>query len=183
MQWSLSTPHRVLVRRDYRSQNGEESKNSNLRPSVRLTSPAGHCFANHEREEHFSCCCDSVVVVVVVCCKSIVVSLCYNTERLIIIAPRPRRTSSAPITTGSLMIPSGAADSTTTTNGKMLPLRSESMAYPQPNTRSLLSKVKFCMRQNTKAVLATLAFLVFVIILSSDFVQDNYVGNGHGLRM
>ncbi len=65
----------------------------------------------------------------------------------------------------------------------MLPLRSESMAYPQPNTRSLLSKIQFCMRQHTRAFLATLAFLVFVVILSSDFVQDNYVGNGHGLRL
>jgi hypothetical protein len=77
------------------------------------------------------------------------------------------------------MIPSGAA---TNGSGKASVLRSESMAYPQPNGMSLLSKIKFFMRQHSKAVLASLAFLVFVIILSSDFVQDNYVGNGHGIR-
>lgn len=110
-------------------------------------------------------------------------SLCHPREaHCVIIAPRPRR-ASAPLTTGSLMIPSGAATSTSTStsNGKgVLPLRSESMAYPQPNTLSLLSKIQFCMRQHTKAVLATLAFLIFVVVLSSDFVQDNYVQNGHG---
>jgi len=79
------------------------------------------------------------------------------------------------------MIPSGAATTNGKSSGKLV--RSESMAYPQPNTLSLLSKIHFCMRQHTKAVLATLSFLVFVVILSSDFVQDNYVGNGHGLRM
>jgi soluble calcium-activated nucleotidase 1 len=52
------------------------------------------------------------------------------------------------------------------------PVRSESMAYPKANTSTLLSKINFCIRQNTRAFLATVAFLLFVLIIASDYFHD-----------
>ena len=64
----------------------------------------------------------------------------------------------------------------------MLPLRSESMAYPQVKTSTFVSRVQFFMRQHSRAVLATLSLLVFVLVLSSDLVHENAVGSRNGLR-
>ncbi|KAG7366739.1 apyrase [Nitzschia inconspicua] len=50
--------------------------------------------------------------------------------------------------------------------------RSESMAYPR-NHGGFLSKAQWILRQHSTAVLSTLAFLCFVLIVSSDFLHDS----------
>mmetsp|Transcript_119777 Transcript_119777/g.178943 ORF Transcript_119777/g.178943 Transcript_119777/m.178943 type:complete len:444 (+) Transcript_119777:319-1650(+) len=54
------------------------------------------------------------------------------------------------------------------------PSRGESMAYPKQN--SALSTLQWHLRQNSKAVLATLAFCVFVLVVTSDFIHDSDLG-------
>jgi len=49
--------------------------------------------------------------------------------------------------------------------------RGESIAYPQTGG---LATIHFLVRQNSRAVLATFAFLAFVLILSLDAVQKKY---------
>mmetsp|Transcript_4906 Transcript_4906/g.5649 ORF Transcript_4906/g.5649 Transcript_4906/m.5649 type:complete len:435 (+) Transcript_4906:193-1497(+) len=61
------------------------------------------------------------------------------------------------------------------------PPRSESMAYPK-NHGGLLPKIQWVFRQHTKAVLATIGFLGFVVILSSDSLHDSSIGPGGSLR-
>jgi len=61
------------------------------------------------------------------------------------------------------------------------PQRSESMAYPK-NHGGLLPKIQWLFRQHTKAILATIGFLVFVVILSSDSLHDSSLGLGGSLR-
>lgn len=58
------------------------------------------------------------------------------------------------------------------------PSRSESMAYPK-NHGSLFPKIQWLFRQHSKAVLATIGFLGFVVIISSDILHDS-VGPGVG---
>jgi len=48
------------------------------------------------------------------------------------------------------------------------------MAYPKQN--SALSTLQWHLRQNSKAVLATLAFCVFVLVVTSDFIHDSDLG-------
>jgi hypothetical protein len=67
-------------------------------------------------------------------------------------------------------------------NGTMMNLnRSESMAYPKTGC---LAKINFILRQNTKAVVATLSFVCFVLILTLDVVQHGSTASGGagGLR-
>jgi soluble calcium-activated nucleotidase 1 len=54
------------------------------------------------------------------------------------------------------------------------PSRGESMAYPKQH--SALSKLQWHLQQNSKAVLATLAFCVFVLVVTSDFIHDSDLG-------
>ena len=53
--------------------------------------------------------------------------------------------------------------------------RAESIAYPKTGT---FAKINFLIRQNSRAVVATMAFLVFVVVLSLDTVQKNSTGAG-----
>ena len=53
--------------------------------------------------------------------------------------------------------------------------RAESLAYPKTGT---LAKINFLVRQNSRAVVATMAFLAFVVVLSLDTVQKNSTGAG-----
>lgn len=53
--------------------------------------------------------------------------------------------------------------------------RSESMAYPR-NHGGFITKLQWLLRQHSKAVLATLAFLFFVLVVSSDFLHDSDIG-------
>jgi hypothetical protein len=59
--------------------------------------------------------------------------------------------------------------------------RSESLAYPKTGT---WSKLQYLARQNSRAFVATLAFVAFVLILTLDSVQreSTGVGVGHKLR-
>lgn len=50
--------------------------------------------------------------------------------------------------------------------------RSESIAYPKRHS-GFLSKLQWYLRTHSTAVLATLAFLCFVLIVSSDFLHDS----------
>ena len=63
----------------------------------------------------------------------------------------------------------------------MMPMRSESMAYPPSTASGLFSKLRFLTRQHAQKVVITLAFFVFVLIISSDYVHDGG-GLGGGLR-
>ncbi|KAL3903489.1 MAG: hypothetical protein SGILL_010424 [Bacillariaceae sp.] len=66
-----------------------------------------------------------------------------------------------------------------TTNGTSSPgmPRSESMAYPRHHS-GVLSKVQWYLRQHSMAVIATLAFLCFVLVVSSDSLHDSDLGPG-----
>lgn len=55
------------------------------------------------------------------------------------------------------------------------------MAYPGANPRSLMSKYQYYLRQNTRAVGATIAFLTFVLVISSDYLHDARVGLRGGI--
>ncbi|MGK3743977.1 MAG: hypothetical protein ACI90V_010836 [Bacillariaceae sp.] len=57
------------------------------------------------------------------------------------------------------------------------PPRSESMAYPKHHG-GLLLKIQWLFRQHTKAVLATIGFLGFVVVISSDSLHDSGLGPG-----
>jgi hypothetical protein len=57
----------------------------------------------------------------------------------------------------------------------MMMNRSESLAYPKTGT---MAKINFLLRQNSRAVVATLAFVAFVLILSLDAVQRSSTGAG-----
>lgn len=61
------------------------------------------------------------------------------------------------------------------------PSRSESVAYPR-NHGGFLPKMQWLLRQHTKSVLATIGFLGFVVIISSDFLHDSGIGPGGSLR-
>jgi hypothetical protein len=72
-------------------------------------------------------------------------------------------------------------------NGKpnptmMMPLRSESLAYPMSPTSNFMSRCQFYVRQNAQKVIATVAFVAFVLFISSDYVHDSngIVDGGHG---
>ena len=51
--------------------------------------------------------------------------------------------------------------------------RSESRAYPRQDTRGMLSKLQYYLRQHTRAVGVVIAVAVFVVVLTSDFVYDH----------
>jgi hypothetical protein len=59
----------------------------------------------------------------------------------------------------------------------MMPLRSESWAYPKP---SPMSQFQYQLRQHGQKIIATLAFLVFVLFISSDYVHDSNGLEGRG---
>lgn len=59
--------------------------------------------------------------------------------------------------------------------------RAESVAYPK-NRSDFLSRLQFHLRQDSRAILATLAFLVFVLVISSDLLHDSNLGPGGSLR-
>jgi hypothetical protein len=63
----------------------------------------------------------------------------------------------------------------------MMPLRSESMAYPKSPASDLMAQLQFYGRQHGQKVIATLAFLVFIVFVSSDGFH-NANGLGGGLR-
>jgi soluble calcium-activated nucleotidase 1 len=67
----------------------------------------------------------------------------------------------------------GAAAATTTST-----LRSESMAYPPSS--STWPQLQFFLRQHTRAVGATVAFLTFVVVITSDYLHDTHVGSSIG---
>lgn len=51
-------------------------------------------------------------------------------------------------------------------------LRSESMAYPSSKVDTLISRVHFHARKNTKAVVCSIAFLFVLLIITSDAIHD-----------
>lgn len=57
----------------------------------------------------------------------------------------------------------------------MMIQRSESLAYPKTGT---MAKINFLLRHNSRAVLITLAFVAFVLVLSLDTVQRSSTGAG-----
>lgn len=59
--------------------------------------------------------------------------------------------------------------------------RGESMAYPRHHS-GVWSKVQWYIRQNSKAVLATIGFLTFILVISSDILHDSNLGPGGSLR-
>lgn len=54
----------------------------------------------------------------------------------------------------------------------MKAVRSESMAYPSSKVDTLKSKVLFHLRQNNKAVVCTVAFILVLLIITSDAIHD-----------
>lgn len=56
--------------------------------------------------------------------------------------------------------------------GNSRTLRSESMAYPGTGVDTLISKVQFHARKNTKAVVCCVAFLFVMLILTSDAIHN-----------
>lgn len=59
--------------------------------------------------------------------------------------------------------------------------RGESIAYPK-NHSDMFSKIQLYLRQNTRAAVATVAFVTFVIVMSSDILHDSRLGPGGSLR-
>lgn len=55
------------------------------------------------------------------------------------------------------------------------------MAYPR-HFPANLSKLQWYLRQNSKAVMATMGFLAFVLVVSSDILHDSQLGPGGSLR-
>ena len=76
----------------------------------------------------------------------------------------------APASTGGLFLHD--MENPSSRSSSPVPNRGESFAYP--NHYSYLSRIQWYIRQNTKAVLATFAFLVFLLVISSDFLHDNF---------
>ena len=58
-----------------------------------------------------------------------------------------------------------------------IPGRSESMAYPK-SFGGILPKIELFFRHNTRAAFATIGFLCFVLIISSDILHDSGFGPG-----
>ena len=81
---------------------------------------------------------------------------------------------SSDVSTGSHPLLGGGDGSSSngTKKNKRMAERSESMAYPKHNTAALLSKLQFYMRHNSRAVVLTLAFVFFLLLISSDYVHD-----------
>jgi hypothetical protein len=64
------------------------------------------------------------------------------------------------------------------TNGPAIMRSQTSFAYSSLSaTQNLQGRLSFFLRTHGRAVIATAAFLGFVLVLSSDYVQDPIVGN------
>lgn len=75
---------------------------------------------------------------------------------------------SSPNSANSLLVSTGAA-----TNGATRTLRSESMAYPKTSrTNTLWTKLQFYARHNMKAIIASVAFLSLLLVMTSDAIHD-----------
>lgn len=74
---------------------------------------------------------------------------------------------------GGGSVNNSGSDNNTAGSHQMKPLRSESFAYPRSPHQDLLSRMKFYARQHAQPVVATLAFVVFVLFVSSDYVHTN----------
>eukprot|EP00934_Nitzschia_sp_Nitz4_P002686 Nitzschia sp. Nitz4//scaffold261_size27179//10732//12024//NITZ4_008209-RA/size27179-processed-gene-0.2-mRNA-1//1//CDS//3329544717//2676//frame0 len=59
--------------------------------------------------------------------------------------------------------------------------RGETHAYPKKHS-DLFSRIQFHLRKDFKAILATLVFVVFLLIVSSDVLHDSNLGPGGSLR-
>ena len=88
----------------------------------------------------------------------------------------------APVSGGSIGSVGGSIGSLRGDNpSMMMPLRSESMAYPSTPGANLLSRAQLFTRQHAQKVVFTMAFVVFVLFISSDYVHNEGLGPG-GLR-
>lgn len=61
--------------------------------------------------------------------------------------------------------------------------RSESRAYPRQDTRGMLSKMQYYLRQHTRAVGLVIAVATFVVVLTSDFVYDHIPVRSSGVSL
>eukprot|EP00550_Attheya_septentrionalis_P002722 CAMPEP_0198291746 /NCGR_PEP_ID=MMETSP1449-20131203/9172_1 /TAXON_ID=420275 /ORGANISM="Attheya septentrionalis, Strain CCMP2084" /LENGTH=429 /DNA_ID=CAMNT_0043990427 /DNA_START=313 /DNA_END=1602 /DNA_ORIENTATION=+ len=69
------------------------------------------------------------------------------------------------------------------TNGPAIMRSQTSIAYSSVSpTQNLRGRLSFFLRNHGRAVIATAAFLGFVLVLSSDYVQDPIVGNSLRMR-
>lgn len=59
--------------------------------------------------------------------------------------------------------------------------RSESIAYPRHHSGSI-AHIQWYLRQHFRAVMATMAFFLFILIVSSDLFHDSHVGPHGGFR-
>ncbi|CAB9496525.1 Soluble calcium-activated nucleotidase 1 [Seminavis robusta] len=82
---------------------------------------------------------------------------------------------SAPSSNGSVQM--SALNQKASTMSMMMPLRSESFAYPKAGSSDIMAQIQFYGRQHGQKILATLSFLVFILFISSDYVHD---GSGLG---
>eukprot|EP00980_Cylindrotheca_fusiformis_P004825 scaffold1034_cov127-Cylindrotheca_fusiformis.AAC.6 len=57
-------------------------------------------------------------------------------------------------------------------------VRGHSKAYPRGHLSSI-AKIQWYLRRNSKAAVATVAFVAFFLIISSDFVHDTGIGAAH----
>jgi soluble calcium-activated nucleotidase 1 len=73
---------------------------------------------------------------------------------------------------GSSTIANGNGSSSMNATTTTKTLRSESMAYPTSHVDTVRSKIQFYLRQNSKGVFCTVAFLLVIFIITSDAIHD-----------
>lgn len=61
----------------------------------------------------------------------------------------------------------------------MMPPRTESLAYPSSPASNIISRCQYFTRQHAQKVVFTLAFVIFVLVISSDFVHHE-IGSSYG---
>jgi len=90
----------------------------------------------------------------------------------------------APASTGSLHSAASSGDRGVSSRSKgnngpsmMMPLRSESLAYPKTPASH---RAQFFARQHGQKILYTAAFVVFILFISSDYVHDSNGLGSHG---
>lgn len=88
----------------------------------------------------------------------------------------------SPATTGGLDLGESRLEDFEAMNVSPAPIsRGESMAYPRHHSGSL-AKIQWYIRQNSRPVLATMAFFAFILVISSDILHDSDLGPGGSFR-
>ena len=73
---------------------------------------------------------------------------------------------------GNNAVANGNISSSSSSTVTAKTMRSESMAYPTSHVDTVRSKIQFYLRQNSKGVFCTVAFLLVIFIITSDTIHD-----------